>query len=387
MFAGTWMLIKLVGFISSNKKYNDIVLWALFFFMFWQGIYAMDSIRYLVPLLVPITIIFAIGFESIVTFLNSKDDGNRDGYISFLFITATAYLSLYPVLPIETVFESFHLRWYYAHTHLLSLIGYVLILNGIAFLLLWKEEKLKLSFSKIYIKKMNFRKVLSGFLIFIISFVPFSVQFVLLSSVGFDIDEFQSEYTYDYRYSFQELVDAINRLGYTDDQVVLSINTPGLEYYASQPVLDLFMIDFISDSGLSNSTVPFWRSNMTRTLEFLEEYDMSIFVALNSSNDWFPAYVEGMYWNIPILRFLHNNQYFTHRFSNEEFLLFTIKKYDEYVGPVDIIVTGESNKASLLNLAPLSVEIDDNQASIGTLLDLTFANTFLPISVDISAEY
>ncbi|MCE7742182.1 MAG: glycosyltransferase family 39 protein [Candidatus Heimdallarchaeota archaeon] len=387
MFAGTWMFVKLVGFVSSNKKYNDIVLWALFFFMFWQGIYAMDSIRYLVPLLVPITIIFTIGFESIVTFLNSRDDGKRDGFISFLFITATAYLSIYPVLPIETVFESFHLRWYYAHTHLLSLVGYILILNGITFLLLWKEEKLKLSFSKIYIKKMNFRKIFSGLLIFIIGFVPFSVQFVLLSSVGFDLDEFQSEYTYDYRYSFQELVDAINRLGYTDDQVVLSINTPGLEYYASQPVLDLFMIDFISESGLSNTTVPFWRSNITRTLEFLEEYDVSIFVALNSSNDWFSAYVEGMYWNIPILRFLHNNQYFTHRFSNEEFLLFTVKKYDEYVGPVDVIVTGESTKASLLDLAPLSIEISDNQASIGTLLDLTYANTILPISVDISAQY
>ncbi|MHA1199175.1 MAG: hypothetical protein ACTSQF_07480, partial [Candidatus Heimdallarchaeaceae archaeon] len=36
---------------------------------------------------------------------------------------------------------------------------------------------------------------------------------------------------------------------------------------------------------------------------------------------------------------------------------------------------------------PLSVEICDGQASIGALLDLTFANTLLPISVDISAQY
>ncbi len=387
MFAGTWLFIKIIGFISSNKKYNDIVLWLLFFFMFWQGIYAMDSIRYLTPLLVPVTIIFAIGFESIVSFLNKKDGGNRDGIISFLFITATAYLSLYPVIPFETVFEPFHLRWYYAHTHLLSLLGYIIIFNLLAFLLLWKEEKLKLSYSLIYKKGFSFRKILSGFLIFIVCFVPFSAQFVMLSSVGFDLDRFQSEYSYDYRASFQELIDAINRLGYTDDQVVLTINTPGLEYYSSQPVIDLFMIDFISKSGLSNTTIPFWNSNITRNLEFLDEYGVSIFVALNSSNDWFSAYQEEMYWNIPILRFLQNNLYFTYRFSNEEFILFTARKYDEYVGPVDILLTSETQKGNLLDLTPLSVEIIGDSGSIGTVLDLTYTNSFLPVSVGITVQY
>lgn len=387
MFAGTWIFIKLVGFVKSNKKYNDIVLWALFFFMFWQGIYAMGSIRYIVPLLVPLAIICAIGFESIVSLLNSKDGGNRDGFISFLFLIATGYLSIFPVLPIETVFEPFHLRWYYAHTHLLSLLGYIIFFNMLAFLLLWKEEQLKLGFSQIYVKKMNFRKILSGLLIFIIGFVPFSVQFVLLSSVGFDINQFQGEYTYDYRFSLQELIDAINRLGYTDDQVVLTINTPGLEYYASQPVIDLFMIDLLSESGLSNTTVPFWSSNITRNLEFLDEYKVTIFVALNCSNDWFPAYLQRMYWNIPLLRFMNNNNYFTYRFSNDEFFLYTIKNFNEFVGPVDILMKGESSQASLLNLAPLSLKIKGTQASIGTLLDLTFAQTSQPISVNISAQY
>jgi hypothetical protein len=210
---------------------------------------------------------------------------------------------------------------------------------------------------------------------------------VLLSSVGFDIDEFQSQYTYDYRTSMQELIDAINRLGYTDDQVVLTVNTPGLEYFASQPVIDLFMIDFLSDSGLSNTTVPFWKSNMTSTMNFLDDYDVSIFVALNSSHDWFPAYISELYWNIPILRFLHNTQFFSFRFANEEFLLFTAKDLDDFVGPVDFIVSGESIKASLLDKSPLSIEIEDDQATIGTLLDFTFANTILPISVNITTQY
>lgn len=387
MFAGTWMIVKLVGFVCSNKKYNDIVLWTLFFFMFWQGIYAMDSIRYIVPLLVPITIIFAIGFERIVLFLNSKDDGNRDGFFSFLFITATGYLSIFPVLPIETVFEDVHLRWYYAHTHILSLIGYVLVFNAVAFFLLWKEEKLKLSFPQIHVKRINFRKILSVLLMAIIALVPFSVQFVLLSSVGFDVDEFQSEYTYDYRTSVQELIDAINRLGYTDDQVVLTVNTPGLEYFASQPVIDLFMINYLSDSGLSNATVPFWKSNITRLMNFLDNYEVSIFVALNSSHDWFPAYIDQLYWNMPILRFLHNTDFFTFRFANDEFLLFTAKNLDDYIGPVDFLVYGDSAKASLLDKSPLSIEIIDEQGEIGTLLDFTYANTILPISVNVSVQY
>ncbi|MCG3256990.1 MAG: hypothetical protein KAU62_12915 [Candidatus Heimdallarchaeota archaeon] len=387
MFAGTWMIFKLVGFVSSNKKNNDLLLWLIFFFIIWQGFFAMGSVRYLIPILVPLAIIFAVGFESIVEYFNKRDGKDRDGLLAYLFITASAYLFLYPVLPIETVFENFHLRWYFAHTRLLSLFGYILLFNLVTFLLIWKEKNLKLSYSQIYNKKFNVRKILSGTLIFVVVSVPFAGQAALLASVGFNLKNFESTYCYDYRESFQELIDAINRLGYTDNQIILSVNTPGLEYYSSQPIIDLYMIGFLSETGLSDSSVPLWKSNVTRNLEFFEKYGVTIFVALNGSNDWFPAYLEEFYWNYFIFRFLHNNEYFTYRFANEEFMLFTIIKFEDFIGPVDIELKGNSSKSSLLAYAPLSIDITDETASIEALLDLTAIQTNQPISIDISTRY
>ncbi|MHA1217643.1 MAG: hypothetical protein ACTSO5_03055 [Candidatus Heimdallarchaeaceae archaeon] len=387
MFAGTWMIFKLVGFVSSNKKNNDLVLWIIFFLIVWQGFFAMGSVRYLTPILVPLAIIFAIGFESVVEFFNKRDGKDRDGLLAYLFITASAYLFLYPILPLETVFENFHLRWYYAHTRLLSLFGYILLFNLVTFLLIWKEKNFKLSYSQIYNKKFNARKILSGTLIFVVVSVPFAGQVALLASVGFSLKDFESTYSYDYRESYQELIDAINRLGYTDDQIILSVNTPGLEYYSSQPIIDLFMIGFLSETGLSDSSVPLWNSNVTRNLEFFEKYGVTIFVALNSSNDWFPAYLEDFYWDYFIFRFLHNNEYFAYRFANEEFMLFTINKFEDFIGPVDIELKGNSSKSSLLAYAPLSVDITDETASIEAILDLTAIQTNQPFSIDISTQY
>lgn len=387
MFAGTWLIFKLFGFISSNKKYNDLLLWAIFFFIIWQGFFAMNSVRYLTPIIVPLAITFAIGFESVVQFFNKRDGKERDGLLSYLFITASAYLFLYPIIPLETVFLNFHLRWYYAHTRLLSLLGYILLINLITFFLIWKEKNFKLSFSQIYNKKFSARKILSGSLIFIVIAVPFAGQISLLASVGFNLKDFESTYSYDYRGSYQELIDAINRLGFSDNQIILSINTPGLGYYSSQPIIDLYMIGFLSDTGLYDVSVPLWTSNVSKNLNFFDKYDVTMFVALNSSHNWYNAYLEDIYWDYFIFRFIHNNDYFTFRFTNDEFLLFTINKFDDFIGPVDVLVKGNSSQSSLLAYAPLAANISDDTASIETLLDLTGISTNLPISIDISTKY
>jgi hypothetical protein len=194
-------------------------------------------------------------------------------------------------------------------------------------------------------------------------------------------------YSYFTRESYQELVDAINRLGYADNLVILSINTPGLEYYSSQPVIDLFMLGFIENSGLENSTFPLGIANVTRTLEFFDQYDISILIALNSSNDWYPAYLDRIYWNYFVYRFMNNNDYFTWRFSNKEYIMYTTNSYDPYVGPVDIQLVGPLNKGSLLARTPDSTVIIGNTGSIETEIDLTAVQTTGTINVTVRSEY
>ena len=386
MFTGTWLFFKIFGFLDANKKNKELILWLIFFYFIWQGFFAEGSIRYLSPILIPISITFAIGVEKSLTFLNKRDNEDRDGFLGTLFIIASSYLFLYPVIPFETIKEEFHLRWYHAHTHLGSLLGYTVLFNILTLILFWKEKKLKLGYNQVYTKKFNFRKVISGFLIFIVFFVPFMAQTALLFYVKFDFNTFKSEYCYDTRTSYQELIEAINRLGYSDDLTVLSINTPGLEYYTSQPVIDLFMLGFIETSGLANSTFPLAISNVTRTLEFFEEYNVAIFVSLNNTHVWYQAFRERYYWNFFIYRFLHNNQYFTFRFSNNEFMLFTIEKYDSFIGPVDIQLTNTTHKESMLALNPNSLTIQ-NAALLDAILDFTSIPTNDLINVTVSTEY
>jgi len=387
MFAGTWLLFKVTGIIKSSKRHKELLLWLVFFYSFWQAFFGMGSIRYLSPILVPVAIIFIIGLDSVLSFLNKRDGKDRDGFLAYIFIIASSYLSLYPILPFEIIKEDFHLRWYHAHTRLGSLIGYILLFNLITFILLWKERELKISYSLVYVKKFNFRKIISSFLVFIVFFVPFGAQAALLAYEKFDFDAFQTNYTHEYRFTYQQLVDAINRLGFSDDQVVLSINTPGLEYYTSQPVIDLFIVGLVTESGFYNSTFPLQIQNVTRILEFFENYQVSIFVALNSSNDWYPAYIEHVYWNYMIYRFLHNNIYFNYRFTNEEYILFTLESTEPYIGPVDLQLVGEKRKGSILAYAPNPILIDSNTATIDTTIDLTAVPTNDPINVSVSTQY
>ncbi|MEE9410060.1 MAG: hypothetical protein V3V41_03970, partial [Candidatus Heimdallarchaeota archaeon] len=192
MFAGTWCLFKVAGFIKSSNKHKDLLLWLVFFYIFCQGFFAGGSIRYLAPLLVPLAIVFVIGLDSVLSFLNKRDGKNRDGFLAFVFIIASSYLSLYPIMPFEIISEDFHLRWYHAHTRIGSLIGYIILFNLFTLLLLWKEESLKIGYSQIYVKKFNLRKIISGFFVFILFFVPFGAQAALIIYMKFDLEAFQT---------------------------------------------------------------------------------------------------------------------------------------------------------------------------------------------------
>ncbi|MCG3226340.1 MAG: phospholipid carrier-dependent glycosyltransferase [Candidatus Heimdallarchaeota archaeon] len=387
MFAGTWALFKIAGFIKSNGKHNELLLWLVFFFVFWQGFFAKGSIRYMSPIIVPLTIVFIVGLISVVDFFNKRDGKDRDGFLAIIFIIASSYLSLYPIMPFEIINENFHLRWYLAHYNIGSLIGYISLFTLFTVFLIWKEKDLKLSFPMVYTKKFNPRKILAAFLLFILFFVPFGAQAALLIYVNFDINTFQSEYCYYTRADYMELVDAINRLGFSDDQVVLTINTPGLEYYASQPVIDMFMLSLIKDAGLGNTTFPLSIKNVTKMLGFFETYNVGIFVTLNTSNDWYPAFLVQYYWHYFIYRFLYNNINFDLRFSNSEFVMFTINSYDPYIGPVDIQIVGGTDKESLLAPNPNPVQINSNTSTIDALIDLTSVPSTKPVNISVETGY
>ncbi len=386
IFAGTWFIFKIVGFIKATKRHNELLLWLVFFYAIWQGFFSLGSIRYLSPILVPLSIVFAIGIESVIDFFNRRDNQKRDGFFAILLLIGSAYLFLYPFFPFEIIFEDFHLRLYHAHTHIFSLIGYAILFNLLVLLLIWKEKALKLSFPKVFSKGFNVRKILSGFLIVIVAFVPIGAQTGMLISTNFDLQTFQETYSWDARKNYRELINAINGLGYADNQIVLSLNTPGLEYYSSQPVIDMFMLGFIESSGFANTSFPLRTQNVTRTNNFFSKHGISIFVTLNSSHEWYDVFLTDYYWDFFIYKMLFNSKYFTYRFGNEEFILFTIKTSDAFIDVIDVQLMGENHKGSLLARNSNDITIGNN-ASIGLELDLTAVPTVDPVRIDVITKY
>ncbi len=395
VFAGSWAIIKLIGFYGEIKKKNySLIIWLLFFYSFWQALFAQSSVRYLAPIVIPLTLIFVSGFQTVVQYFNKLDNYNRDGFFSFMFLVTTAYLSLYPVLPIEAAFQTqFHIRWFIAHSHVFSLILQIVFWNLIIFSFIWLEKRWKLSYDLIYKTKKRFtkRKSVVVFIIFILVIVPSIAQIALLTYYRFSISKFYENYVYFSRSSYNELKYAINNLGLPDYEVILSVNTPGLEYYVSQPVMDLMMFSEIDDQRLIDK-IPLTDQNITKLLNFFKSYNVTMFISINPGNDWYKSFMAEYYNKYYLYRLLGNNLLFTLQFSNSEYSLYTLNSniHQPYVGPVDFLLTNGHNSASLYSHNFHGVNISENEqeyATVEAVMDFSAIDTDLPFNVSISTNY
>ncbi|UJG43202.1 MAG: hypothetical protein K9W46_12620 [Candidatus Heimdallarchaeum endolithica] len=392
MFAPSWLFVKLTGLFCAHKKNkHGLIIWLVFFYIFWQGFFALGSIRYLSPIVVPLTIIVIFGFKGIVNFFNEKFNLENDGFFAFIFLALTAFLSLYPVFPFEVgVIVNFHERWYKAHTHVGSIIGFSFFLTLIVFLFIWKEKSWNLSFTKIYSKKKSIQKISTTFMLFVLIFVPMAAQAALITYCKFNINEYQHRYSYYTRTNYEELKNAINRLGASDWETILSINTPGIEYYVSQPTIDVYMFGSIQSSGIKEGIFPLDRENVTRLFNFFNKYNVSIFVSQNQKNDWYKAFIEKYYWKYYIFRILANRKLFTLNFYNEEYLLYTFNNYDfskPYIGPVEFLLKNENSKTNLFSNNFHKTTINGSKAQIDLIQDFTAIPTKQPFNLTISTEY
>ncbi len=393
-FASTWAIVKIFGLFTSHKKHKSLVIWLLLFFVIWQAFFGSGSIRYLTPIVPPAALITVIGFNSITRYLNKRDGKKRDGFLAFLFLIITSYLTLLPIIPFELLFEeNFHLKWYYAHKNVVSLVLQIIALNLVVFFLLLKENSFEFSFKKIYFnKELTSRKVLAGSLIFLVVFVPMLAQSALIVYHRFDLEEFHQEFVFYSRRNYVELIDAVKGLGYPDDSVILSINTPGLEYYATKPVLDFFMASYFINAAIESDTLPFNKENTTKLLQFLKDYQIEIFITMNQKNEYYPVFLTEYYYKYYLFRIFNNNLHFTHRFRNSEFILYTLKSsYDElkpFIGLLDLQLKGrDGSSISLFARNQKEFSFKNDSVGIDALMDLTAAPTNAPLNISFSTEY
>ncbi len=395
VFAPGWIILKMIGIKEYHKKNKELSLWLIGYLICWLGMFSTISIRYLTPLLVPLSILTAVGVVKIVELMNKRDGGKREGYIGILFLALIGFSSTFPVIPIEALAENFNMRWYYTHTQIGSVLLQVAVLNSIVFLLLWKEEKWKITYKQLHGSiKINKRKIVAGILIVMVIMLPIMAQMGMITISKFDMNKFHEDYTFFSREAYKELIQGINLLGIPENNIILSINTPGLEYYTARPVLDLFMLTVALGTIIDEKDFPLAIQNTTKMLEFFEKYNITTIVSMNKENGWYTAFYNTYYWEYSLYRLLNHNKLFQYQFSNNEYFVYTLKEEataEPYIGPVDIQIKGENNgkteKESILYHNPNDLTAVKENAMLSCEIDLTAIQTNRPINVSITTNY
>lgn len=306
---------KLLGIRKAYNEYPELNLWVGSFFILWLTFYSTVSIRYFSLIWIPLTLLTVVGFKEIVDFFDIK-------YFERPLLLLGAGINLlfyYPLIPLEFITDSFHDRIFNYHLSIIRLIMYLVTFTVISWIILRQVKKYE---------RNNFGKLENSFLIkgltiiigLIIIIAPVSFQFVQLASVGFDVEEFRSEWAYDNRESVRELSDFIIALQIPLDTVTVVVNFPGLEYFIKRPVIDLlFAVEFLDDDQRSE----LGNDNITEVYGDLQSRNIRYIIELLDGHVYYSVYVSRFRTLYPFLQ-LENSTSTQLVYSNSEFGLWEL---------------------------------------------------------------
>lgn len=299
----SWLIFKIVGF-TKIKNYPFLGIWFASFLMFWYAYFGDVSVRYLAPIIPPLSIFVALGFTEISSKLNLSQHRSKLSFLAFSLLTS--YLFLIPLIPFRYVDNSINVILFEYHTNQILVWIYISLISiGLVF------------FAKNMRKpRERFLKLFSVFLISTLAIVPVSVQIYYLHSSSYDLETFHSQINYYHRDNYQELVQEVikQNLGLSD--VTLTVNTPGLEYFTKRSVLDIFLI-----SGERNFEFSIYRLSTQEALDFINDINIQLIVELNSDHIFYDIFYQD-YFNIQIYQIARNSTLFDFIYENPEFILY-----------------------------------------------------------------
>jgi len=292
------IFFKLDGIRRENTR-PFLLKWSIAYLIPFYSYFAAVSSRYLIPIMVPLALLTA---NSLVKFA-SKLRFYRKELFFILVVIATNVLFLVPAVPISIYRGTFIQIFFNFHRLQFLVLSYA-ILFSMAFFKIFAHLR-RVNFQR---NKVVFIPVLF-FLILPTVLAPAGIVGFASISDNYTTNELTSLY---YRKSFQDLVTAIENQRLPSDAVILTINTPGLEYFATQPVLDLYLVLGRSgiDEGLRNM-------NRTQALDFAERIGIQMIVTVNNGSLFYNLY-EARYADLALVQ-LYKLPMYQQVYRNYEF--------------------------------------------------------------------
>ncbi len=293
-------LFRIIGFFRNNRFINGKIF-MITFFTIWFGYYGRVSARYLTPILPFFSVFTLLG---IIELLNLMKLNYNLTISRVIFIITTTVVSIYPFIPFEFLSLQDNVRMYMYYKLITHTILYFIIIS-LLFILLLKTK----------VKPKKFHTKITLLYVIVFSLLMFSPQLYYYQEAGFDKEKFNTSILYVHRPAYNELIEEIKSLDLEITDIILSVNTPGLEYFTGHSVLDLMYIsDYTRNTQLNSN-------DSEVVFNFMVKYNIKIIIKLNKDHVYYQAFVR-KYDTMTLFSIVKNDTNFLQIYNNSEFIVF-----------------------------------------------------------------
>ncbi len=381
---------KLAGFGVALKKTDtnqwvlSVLIWLFFFYALWLAFFATVSTRYLSVILVPLSILTAIGIFPVLAFFgrynpvsftkriinfpfhrnrnylkmdlqeiaspinlfSNFNELSRFEQVTVFILLSTSYLFYYPFVPFDSWTTDPTIRLYLYHSRPLSLILHLLA----AFMILWLSisiyERYRTFFDDVLKselfeedepqKNSDYGPYEQGFFEGIMKSrdkignrAKFLLVFILIASPVSIQVAFLTTNQFDI-VEFQEFFYYDNRESVRD--LAAYINTLKIDPLIAAIGVNIPGLEVLTERpfidlwvlSLVEDAIPynFRDMNITQTVDVLISYNVRIIISLTANHSYYQSYLERFVPNFPFLEQINEIQ--EPRYVNDEFEVFLI---------------------------------------------------------------
>ena len=360
-FVLPWLILKFFA-LKDYRPITAPLIWILSFFCIWSTYYLNGSMRYLAPIIIPFVLCISWGFHQLTFKINSK---TKKEFIGVLFAFLGCF-NFYYLIPLRSLtitgqtqeiiglsYNQAALNYYSFSPFPFLLIRILLTICFSLLILIYIRKELMTRYFNVFRKRIKvawtnklyqyliqpFKRRtsitwLSKLLLCGIIIIPLVVQSYLLLYVQGDLARFHGIHEYEYRAEYQEIVTIIQQQN-QPFAVILTVRTPGLQFFTGQPVIDIyyqrqiFSSDPFFQSTNLSEIIEVLRNPLNYTLRTDFEFDLDVsirFIVVPSfRNLYYNDYLLQIKSKSHFFQSLENETYFNPLPDNSDFMLYEVK--------------------------------------------------------------
>ena len=164
------------------------------------------------------------------------------------------------------------------------------------------------------------------------------------------------------------------------NEITITVNAPGLEFFSQRPVLDLMTITETNITAYLNDV------NTTRLLSRLDSANVRYVVTLRQEHDFYPAYIQ-QYFFMTLFKYAVSGYLADLIYTNDEFALYRLHNPGPRIGPSSLVLKGcNSSWIALQDPSPYP-SFEGEEDGFYLQLDFSFIPGIVQYSIDYRLKY